>query len=312
MLRAVAWLPYDYWSSYEERVDGAAEFAKCVQHIRTFGEEFGRIYLGDETRRLKFFWRGQPSLVYGLHSSLARALAAQGRLTEPNMVRAEREMLREARNWLDVSTLPALDVLARLQHHGAPTRLLDFTRDPYMALFFAVEKNDDSPGRVIAIGVPEDAASFTRAQTRSRYPAWWEGIADWDHLPRIWEPEEDFPRLSAQEGVFLIAGVPSRDTLRNRRDSSGRWIPMPASEVRECMSVPFNLASYSRAPLASEGSRGAGRPPRPPVGFTLRIEGSKEQMRAYLGRRAPRVTHATVYPDEPGFAAHASSVGGLA
>jgi hypothetical protein len=308
------WLPYDYWASYEERVSDFAAYDERVRQIETFGQDYGRIYLDDETQRLRFFWRGQANLVYGLHSSLARLLDSRGKLTETNVARAEAEIIAEARTWLGgghVPALPALDVLALLQHHGAPTRLLDFTRDPYMALFFAAEKDDANPGRVLAIGVPEGSVSFTDAEATSHQPAWRDGgIADWEKLPRVWEPTANFPRLRAQQGVFLVGGVPSNDTRRNMLDpASGSWRAMTAREVRHCMSVPFNLSKFERARAAAEtGQRTAGQPPKPPIGFTLRIEGSKDDLRSYLAGHAPRIDHSTVYPDEAGFAAHAASV----
>ncbi|MBN2068219.1 MAG: FRG domain-containing protein [Opitutales bacterium] len=36
--------------------------------------------------------------------------------------------------------------LALMQHHGVPTRLVDFTRNPYIALFFSMQKPDNWEG----------------------------------------------------------------------------------------------------------------------------------------------------------------------
>ena len=42
----------------------------------------------------------------------------------------------------------AIATLAKIQHYGSMTRLVDLTLDPLVALYFASEKNDDKPGFV--------------------------------------------------------------------------------------------------------------------------------------------------------------------
>ena len=44
-----------------------------------------------------------------------------------------------------------LSSLAKMQHYGVKTRLLDFTRNPLVALYFAVCENQDKDGAIIVI-----------------------------------------------------------------------------------------------------------------------------------------------------------------
>ncbi len=44
-----------------------------------------------------------------------------------------------------------VDWMALMQHHGAPTRMLDWTRSPYVALYFAMQAGSENDGALWAI-----------------------------------------------------------------------------------------------------------------------------------------------------------------
>ncbi len=63
------------------------------------------------------------------------------------------EFQRGARNYLTKDQLPEhlIEWLALMQHHGAPTRLLDFSKSPFIAAFFAFEVCGGQEDRHIAV-----------------------------------------------------------------------------------------------------------------------------------------------------------------
>ena len=58
-----------------------------------------------------------------------------------------------------------LDILAELQHYGAATCLMDFTRNPLVGLWFACWNSPSTKGRVLAIN-SVDYDRFVKINTR--------------------------------------------------------------------------------------------------------------------------------------------------
>ncbi|WP_174868259.1 FRG domain-containing protein [Pectobacterium polaris] len=61
----------------------------------------------------------------------------------------------------------ALDKLIRMQHFGLPTRLLDVTKNPLVALYFSLKENPECNGDVIIFKVEKDKVKHHESDTIS-------------------------------------------------------------------------------------------------------------------------------------------------
>jgi FRG domain len=88
-----------------------------------------------------------------------------------------------------------LSVLALAQHYGVPTRLLDWTRHPYTAAYFAA---------IDALKNGRDGRLAVWAF--DHFPVDQGSIYDWllERLRLVTAPAADIPNLFAQQGAFLL------------------------------------------------------------------------------------------------------------
>lgn len=161
-------------------------------------------------------FRGQASADWPLLSSLARHVKFTG-VCEQAWPRQEERIRRifERKSHLFIEDPPRdeLEWLALMQHHGAPTRLLDLTWSPFVAAFFALERAEDAAA-VWAINLPliwqkavrgidgvrideadpRDQSRFDEFYLPNKYAFIWQG--DPFRMPQ---------RVIAQSGTFLVA-----------------------------------------------------------------------------------------------------------
>jgi hypothetical protein len=168
-------------------------------------------------------FRGQRRASWQLWSSLSRHLTAyvpDQRQWPEREARAIRIFRRKAHSYMtDPNFLDdELRCLALMQHHGAPTRLFDFTKSPFVAMFFALE-SATGDAALYALNTPYLWDAAPRSQRRltpdvidPSKPGHYEKYFLTNRYPIVWtgEPEKMDRRLVAQSGTFVIPGVLDR------------------------------------------------------------------------------------------------------
>lgn len=223
-------------------------------------------------------FRGHTDASWPLLSSLSRYFRYASVHPDAWMgqeLRILRIFRRKAHLYLD--HVPAEDDsfewLGLMQHHGAPTRLLDVTWSPYVALFFAIERG----AKQASVWAFNSAAINEKDQQKLRngqvidlrqVGTWVEGSYERDFVRAklpfviIGEPRIMNRRLIAQSGTFLVPSVLDR----------------PVDEI---------ISGYERAEhLVAK--------------LLINVEQMREE--AMYALYSMNITHATLFPDLDGLA----------
>lgn len=115
----------------------------------------------EQDKKYFYAFRGHSNKEYDLYPSVFRKMG---------IIRKEDYLFKEL-----VSHNPeefkechyTIEYLVKMQHYGLPTRLLDLTTNPLIALFFAVSENFDDMGEVIFFRIPKNEVKYYDSDTVS-------------------------------------------------------------------------------------------------------------------------------------------------
>ncbi len=194
-----------------------------IDNWRRLKDYLGDLYSYD--RITSWVFRGQGDFQWDLSTSLQRVH------TDINRRVAEEYLLHQFKgavhHHVELSGMPqnTLEWLALMQHHGAPTRLLDFTKSPFVACFFALEHCFEKAAALWAINaewLERQSLRFLR-----KYIGGYDKLLDFElqdpsfvalkfddifighSVPLILpvEPTRMNERLVVQQGIFLCPGA---------------------------------------------------------------------------------------------------------
>lgn len=171
-------------------------------------------------------FRGQARADWRLQPTLERTLESVGWL--PELAKSYEEFSlhnfsSKAHHYIDRNILPdtKLGWLSLMQHHGIPTRLLDFTESPFIALFFAMGRIGDTDGQCAiwalnyrdlmksSISYLKNNASFKYDYSSAQMNPddAYAKILDSGSHDILWvtEPKISNLRMERQKGTFLLS-----------------------------------------------------------------------------------------------------------
>jgi hypothetical protein len=153
--------------------------------------------------RSPFVFRGSPIVSFDLRSGLLRLARgpAEARQLEPHLLRSFRKYAQTTA----ISGESAWNWLALAQHHGLPTRLVDWTWSPFIALHFATADMTcyDEDGMVLGVDTFK-AREFLPAKVKNVISREATGVFSVEMLDELAGSLADFDKLDRSTFVAFL------------------------------------------------------------------------------------------------------------
>ena len=181
----------------------------CVKTLHEFIEWTGQFKDG------QYLFRGVSRDTYKIEASACRRLPTKDRNNPSKLLKINQELIAKARSLghdqKNAQQLTDLDLLAELQHFGAATCLIDFTRSALVALWFACLESSKKKanGRVFAVR-SDDLTLFKTVDinlAREDIGHFFMENENGKYLLYQWQPKHQNYRIIAQQSVFVFGGA---------------------------------------------------------------------------------------------------------
>jgi len=214
------------------------------------------------------FYRGHSKVEYDLKPTIYR----------DGLVTNEDKIFKEAISRVPnefINSKSTIEKLVKMQHYGVPTRLLDVTSNPLVALYFACNKDFKTDGEVVFLRIPDTDIKYYDSDTISvlsniaKRPSnfeiepfsksikefngtgqieyllheikeekpYFQNIINPKHLEKVFAVKVKFDneRILKQEGAFLIFGINANK--KRPANVPYKWIVNKTEKVK--LIIPF-------------------------------------------------------------------------